>query len=326
MQRFISMVLLAALLAVTSVGCSPRSNSADVKADAKLNIVATIFPQYDFTRAIVGDKANLTMLISPGASIHSFDPSPADILKISNADVFIYIGGESDAWVDRVLSSMDTSKIKVLRLLDYVKPVEEETVEGMEPEAEEKTGGDSKAQEEEEPEYDEHVWTSPENAITLINAISGCLCERDSVNADFYKNNAEYYTGELKKVDEEIASIIKNARHKKIVVADRFPFRYFVDGYGLEYCAAFSGCSDQTDASAATIKYLVDTVKKDKIPYVFYAELSNQNVAKAVSEQTGAGMLLLNSCHNVTKSEFEAGVTYLSLMKQNAENLRKGLG
>ena len=129
----------------------------------------------------------------------------------------------------------------------------------------------------------------------------------------------------LKKVEDEIASIVKDAKRKKIVVADKFPFRYFVEEYGLDYCAAFGGCSDQTDASAATIAYLVDTVKKDKIPYVFYVELSNQNVATVISEQTGAGMSLLNSCHNVTKSDFEAGVTDLSLMKQNAENLRKGL-
>ncbi len=322
MRKFIATLILTALLAVTLLGCGPRSESANKKPDGKLNIVATIYPQYDFTRAIVGDRANLTMLVSPGASIHSFDPSPADILKIKNADLFIYIGGESDVWVDKILGSMDTSKMKILRLMDCVKAVEEETVEGME--AEEATEGASQ-DEEEEPEYDEHIWTSPENAVKLINAISDSLCERDSANADFYRNNAKSYTGEIKKVGDEIASIVKNAKHKKIVVADKFPFRYFVDEFGLDYCAAFGGCSDQTDASAATLAYLVDTVKKDSIPYVFYVELSNQNVAKAVSEQTGAGMLLLNSCHNVTKSDFEAGVTYLSLMKQNAENLRKGL-
>ncbi len=324
MQKYILMLILIVLLTVTSVGCTQKNDSENNKADGKLNIVATIYPQYDFTRAIVEDKANLTMLVSPGASIHSFDPSPADILKIKNADVFIYIGGESDAWVDKILGSMDTSKMKVIRLMDYVKSVEEETVEGMEPEEEEKPERNSQ-EKEGEPEYDEHVWTSPKNAITLINAISDCLCERDSVNADFYKNNAKNYIGEIEKVDKEIASIIKDAKLRKIVVADKFPLRYFVDEYGLDYCAAFGGCSDQADASAATIAYLVDTVRKDKISYVFYVELSNQNVAKAISEQTGAGMLLLNSCHNVTKSDFEAGVTYLSLMKQNAENLRKGL-
>jgi zinc transport system substrate-binding protein len=324
MRKFISIFISVALLVAALVGCASKSNFSNNTIDSKLNIVATIYPQYDFTRAIVGNKANLTMLVSPGASIHSFDPSPADIIKIKNADLFIYIGGDSDAWVEKILSSIDTSKMKVLRLMDFVKSVEEETVEGMEPENEEEKESDSKDKNE-EPEYDEHIWTSPKNAITLINAILDYLCERDSANDDFYRNNARNYIGEIKNVEEEIASIVNSAKHKKLVVADKFPFRYFVDEFGLDYCAAFSGCSDQTDASASTIAYLVDIVKKDKIPYVFYAELGNQNVAKAISEQTGAGMLLLHSFQNVSKSDFEAGVTYISLMKQNADNLRKGL-
>ena len=195
MRKFISILTLVALLAVTSVGCAQKNDFTNSKSNRKLNIVATIYPQDDLTRAIVGDKANLTMVVSPGASVHSFEPSPGDILKIKNADIFIYNGGDADAWVDNILNSMDRSKMKVLHLMDYVKTVEEKTVEGMEPE---KAENDSKKKVE-EPENDEHIWTSPKNAITLTNAISNCLCERDSVNANFYKNSAKNYIGEIKK-------------------------------------------------------------------------------------------------------------------------------
>lgn len=323
MKKFISSIFWVMLMAITLVGCTQKDVKETAKIDNKLNIVATIFPQYDFTRAIVGDKANLSMLVSPGSSVHSFEPSPADIIKVKNADVFIYIGGESDAWIDNILKSIDISKKKIIRLMDYVNTVEEQTVEGMEHEKESESEGHDKK---EEHEYDEHIWTSPKNAIKLIGAISDCLCEKDKTNAEFYRQNAQNYIDGIKKVDKDIASIIKNAPNKIIVVADKFPFRYFVDEYGLKYSAAFGGCSDQADASAATIAYMVDTVKKNKIPYVYYVELSNQNVAKSICEQTDSKMLLLHSCHNVSREDFDSGVTYLSLMKQNAENLRKGFG
>lgn len=325
MRKLIAMFILGILLTTAVAGCSQSNKASNQKADNKLNIVTTIYPEYDFTRAIVKDKANLTMLITPGASIHSYDPSPADLIKIKNADVFIYIGGESDTWVDRILESMDTSKMTVIRLIDYVKAVEEETIEGMESEEEEEVSDGEWQEIAATPEYDEHIWTSPKNAMLLVDAISDCLCLRDSANANFYKKNSDDYINEIKKVDEEITTVVKDAKRNNIVVADKFPFRYFVDEYGLDYCAAFGGCSDQTDASAATIAYLVDTVTTGSMPYIFYVELSNQNVAKAVSEQTGAKMLLLNSCHNVSKPDFDSGVTYVSLMKQNAENLKLAL-
>lgn len=321
MKRKSLIAVVLSALSILLIGCG--SVSTTVADNGKINIVATIFPYYDFTRAVVGEKANLTMLISPGSSIHSYEPSPSDILKLRKADIFIYTGGESDAWVSTLLDSMDTSKMKIVCLADSVNTVEEETVEGMEPEADE-TGAQWQDISENHV-FDEHIWTSPKNAVKLVKAVSDSVCERDTENAGFYQKNAEAYIHEIEKVDSEIAGIVKEAKRKKIVVADKFPFRYFVEEYGLEYCAAFSACSDQTDASASTIAYLVDTVTEEQIPFVYHVELSNQNVAKAISEQTGAGMLQLNSCHTVSKTEFDAGVTYISLMKQNAENLRKGL-
>jgi len=319
MKKIILRILSVILLAIALVGCVQKENTDfkdTMKSDDKISIVATIFPQYDFTRAIVGDKADLTMLIKPGGETHSYDPSPGDIIKIQNADVFIYIGGENDEWVNTILESMDTSNKKIIRLMDSVRAVEEETIEGMETEEHDH---------EEEVEYDEHIWTSPKNAILMINAITDIICEMDGRNADTYKQNAAAYTAQIQEVDNEITEIVDHATHKLLVFGDRFPFRYFADEFGLDYRAAFNGCSTETEASAATLAYLIDTVKKSNMSHIFYIELSNQNIAKVISEQTGAKMLLLHSCHNVSKDDFQAGATYLSLMKQNAAHLRKGL-
>jgi zinc transport system substrate-binding protein len=296
--------------------------TADATADDRLNVVATIFPEYDFARAISGGEADVTLLIDPGTSVHSFDPSPGDLKTISDADVFIYVGGESDEWVDRIIDSLDTENMKVVRLMDYVDAVEEELKEGMEPEEEEES---EEGEGEEGPEYDEHVWVSPGNALILMDAITDAMAEKDPAHSALYEENASEYKGQLEAVDAEIADIVKSAARQKIVVADKFPFRYFVDRYGLDYAAAFPGCSDQADAGARTIAYLIDTVNADGMPYIYYAELSNRNVADAIAEQTGAEPLLLNSCENLSKEDFDSGVTYVDLMKSNAENLKKGL-
>jgi zinc transport system substrate-binding protein len=241
MKKFIAKVLLVTLLAVALVGHTP--NVLADPASKKLNIVATIFPAYDLTRAIVGDKADLTMLLRPGMEIHSFDPSPADIMKVQNADAFLYIGGESDVWVDTLLESMDTSKKAVLRLMDAVSLVEEETVEGMQEEEAEEAAA-------EEAEYDEHIWTSPKNAILMVNVITDALCAADAQNAAYYQGNAAAYIARIEEVDKEFEAIVQSAPLKLMVFGDRFPFRYFADAYGLEYRAAFPGCSTETECSA----------------------------------------------------------------------------
>lgn len=320
------MVLL--ILAVGVTGCAQNTAAKNADSAGKISIVTTIFPVYDFARAIVGDQAELTMLVKPAAEVHSYDPSPADIIKIQEADVFIYIGGENDAWVSTILESMDTSNKKIIRLMDAVKPVEEETVEGMEAEEEEvatETTQNKTEPAEEEIEYDEHIWTSPKNAILMVNEIAAVLAEIDPPNAAVYTQNAATYTAQIQAVDDEIAGIVAASPNKLLVFGDRFPFRYFVDEFGLNYKAAFPGCSTDTEASAGTLAYLMNTIKENNIKYVYYIELSNQNIAKAISEQTGAGLLQLHSVHNVTKDDFDAGATYVSIMQQNVENLRKGL-
>jgi len=322
----VSVVLLILALGVT--GCAPNTAAKNADNPGKISIVTTIFPVYDFARAVAGDQAELTMLVKPAAEVHSYDPSPADIIKIQDADVFIYIGGENDAWVSTILDSMDTSDKSIIRLMDAVKPVAEETVEGMEAEEEPVTAESTpkeSAPAEPEIEYDEHIWTSPKNAILMVNEIAVALAKVDAQNAATYTNNAAEYTAQIQTVDDDIAGIVAASPNKLLVFGDRFPFRYLVDEFGLEYKAAFPGCSTDTEASAGTLAYLMNTIQERNIKYVYYLELSNQNIARAISEQTGAQLLQLHSAHNVTKDDFEAGVTYVSIMQQNAENLRKGL-
>jgi zinc transport system substrate-binding protein len=317
MRKYIAPLIAAAVIISAALGVSDAAAPAkQPKSGGKLEIIATIFPQYDFARAIAGDRANVTMLVRPGAEIHSFEPTPKDIISIRNAGAFIYIGGESDAWVEEILESVDTSGMRVIRLMDYVDTVDEEVVEGMQPE---------EGEEEEEEEKDEHIWTSPKNAMKLIEAIANELSVADPANADYYKSNAKGYIAGISEVDGEFKALVGGAKRKTVVFGERFPFRYFTDEYGLDYRAAFPGCSTESDCSAATMAYLVRTVRDEKIPVVYTIELSNGNIARAIAEQTGAEVLTLQSCHNLTKADFEAGETYLSLMKKNVPNLRKGL-
>jgi zinc transport system substrate-binding protein len=298
----------------------PRNQAANPGEGKKLSVVTTIFPPYDFARQIAGDKAEVTMLLPPGAESHSFEPTPQDIIKIQNCDVFVYNGGDSDAWVDRILGSMDTSGIRVLSMMDMVKArlVEEETVEGME--AEEEDGPDQG------PEYDEHVWTSPVNSSVIVSALERSLAEADPANAEAYKAGADDYNAKLAELDAGFKAIVESAPLKELVFGDRFPFRYFAEEYGLKYYAAFNGCSTETEASPATIAFLINKVREDKIPAVCHIELSNEKIADAVCEATGAENLLFHSAHNLTKDDFDAGASYYDIMKLNEEALKKALG
>jgi len=299
-------------------GCQEKNESASVSkqtdSDNKLSIVATIFPQYDFTRQIIGERADLTMLLTPGSETHSYDPSPQDIIKIQNCDVFIYTGGESDEWVNDILTSMDTSSMNIISLMDLVETVEEELKEGMEEEGEE-----------EAPEYDEHVWTSPQNAIRIVQSISDTLCKIDEANVDTYTSNTESYINDLKVLDIELKELTTNANRNTLVFGDRFPLRYFVEEYDLEYWAAFPGCSTETEPSASTVAFLVDKVREENIPIVFQIELSSGNIARSIAESASAEVKTFYSCHNVTRDDFEGGATYLSLMRKNVETLKEAL-
>ena len=263
----------------------------------------------------------LKLVVPAGMDSHSFEPTPADMIAMQEADVLICNGGEMEQWVEKVLGSLDTSHMKVLTMMDYVDVVEEEHVEGMEEEEEHRHEDGFEMH----IEYDEHIWTSPVNARAIVKIISQTLSEAAPREKSRFEDNTQAYLKELKELDSRFRQVVNQGRLHMIVVADKFPFRYFADEYGLSYRAAFSGCSGDTEPSARTIAYLIDKVKEDRIPAVYYLELSSHRTAEIIQEETGAMPLLLHSCHNVTRKQFDEGVTYLQLMKQNVENLRYGL-
>lgn len=284
----------------------------------KISVVATIFPQYDFVRQIAGENVELKMLLKPGEETHSYEPTPQDIIAIQNSDLFIYVGGENDAWVEDILESMPDNGRKTLKLVDCVDTVEEEHVEGMKEEhGQEETHSVH--------EIDEHVWTSPLNAVKIVEQIKEELCEIDSENASDYEENAEAYVAQLKELDQEFQDVVDHSKRKLMVFGDRFPFRYFAEAYGLDYYAAFSGCASDTEPSAATMAFLINKVQDENIKTVLKMELSNENIAKAIAEATNADVKEFYSCHNLTAEQFADGETYLSLMEKNVETLREVL-
>lgn len=317
--KFIALAMIVITLAFSLAACMPQADSA--KSDG-ISIVATIFPGYDFARQITaGTNANVTMLLQPGEEVHSFDPTSQDIIRVQSADLFAYVGGENDVWVENVLSGLDKS-VHTFKMMDYVTLYEEELVEGMQPESEEPQAADA----EEDVEWDEHVWTAPVNAIAIVKAMTSELVAIDPANAAAYQANSDAYVKQLEALDQSFRDVVSGAARKTVVFADRFPVRYFVEEFGLSYYAAFPGCSAETEPSAATIATLIDHVKSENIPFVFYIEMSNQKMADTVCEETGAQKLLFHTCHNVTKAEFESGATYLSLMQNNVQTLKKALG
>jgi zinc transport system substrate-binding protein len=306
-------ILLVMTLAALSGVSTCRQNKNTAVPNGKINVTTTNFPPFDFVRQIAGDRVNLSMLLPPGSESHSFEPSPRDIITVQNSDIFIYVGGGSDKWIDRILQSMNTDNMKILAMIDAVEKVEEEIVEGMEDD------------DGEESAYDEHVWTSPKNAILIVRAITELLCEADPFNADFFRQNAADYTAELERLNDAFNEVVSYVKRNAVVFADRFPCRYFADAYGLTYFAAFPGCATETEPSAATVKFLIDKIRSENIPIVFHIELSNERMANTISEETGANKLLLHSCHNITKRDFDSGLGYLEIMKNNIVNLREAL-
>ena len=312
----------------------------------KISVVATIFPQYDFVRQIAGENVELKMLLKPGEETHSYEPTPQDIIAIQNSDLFIYVGGENDAWVEDILESMPDNGRKTLKLVDCVDTVEEEHVEGMKEERGHEHDEDDAEHEEHEVEHeedeadheehgqeethsvheiDEHVWTSPLNAVKIVEQIKEELCEIDSENAPDYEENAEAYVAQLKELDQEFQDVVDHSKRKLMIFGDRFPFRYFAEAYGLDYYAAFSGCASDTEPSAATMAFLINKVQDENIKTVLKMELSNENIAKAIAEATNADVKEFYSCHNLTAEQFADGETYLSLMEKNVETLREVL-
>lgn len=316
MKRIALLVCALSALALLAPACSPARTPVP---QGKLDIIATTFPPFDFAREAGGQWAEVSMLLPPGSESHTYEPTPKDVVRIASCDLFIYNGGPSDAWVDRLLLAAEIDPAKTLRMMDFVILLEE-AEEGI------LEGDDHDDHEGHVHVFDEHIWTDPMNAAAITRGIAGRLAVLDPDHAQDYQARAEAYGLELAKIDESFRSIVEEGLRKEIIVADRFPLIYFTTAYGLDYMAAFPGCAAETDAKPRTVAAIIEKVREEKIPYVFHIEFSNEKLADLVAESTGAEKLLFHTAHNVSREEIAAGATYLSLMRQNAENLRKGLG
>lgn len=312
-------ILLGLTLVLTML--SVRLTSKDVEAK-KLKVVTTIFPQYDFAKNIGQNHIDLKMLVKPGVETHLYEPTPDDIAMIKNSDLLIYVGGKEDIWLDKMLNDMK-DKPNTIKMIDLVNLLEEDHNE-----SEHRNHSSDKHKDDdshEDYDYDDHIWTSPRNAIAISEKITSELIKLDMDNREFYKENAKKYINTLFELDMEFISMVNNSNRKPLIFGDRFPFKYLTNNYKLEYYSALSSCSTKTDADINTIKFLIDKVKDNDIKVVFFTEFSNAKIADAIVEQTGAKKKLLHSCHNITKVEFEKGLGYIDLMKENLENLREAL-
>lgn len=332
MKKFTAVVLSIVLLLSLFCACSTDSKvpeqtgteaAAAAPGEKKVSVVCSIFPQYDFCREIAGDKIELELLLKSKVDLHNYKPGADDILKIKNCDLFIDIGGESDEWADDVLETLGSEKPEVLSLIDTVEAKEEKEIEGAEKEEHEHEEGED--DEDDEEELDEHVWTSLNNAQSIVSAIADKLCEIDKANAAVYTANASEYLKKLFSLEAQYAEELGKAKRKTLVFADRFPFRYLADDYSLECFAAFAGCSAETQASFETIAFLAGKVKEKELPFVLVIDGSDGSVAETVASQSGAEIKTLNSCQSVSQEEIENGRTYLSIMEENLFVLKEVL-
>ena len=352
-QKTISLLLLCGISAAGLLGCQKPAESKTASIDStKISVAATLFPYYDFARAVAGDLVDLHLILPPGQESHSFEPTASELITMEEADVLLYNGGESEQWVSRVLETGDGSSRLTLAGMDVVSLREEEASENMkghshdhdhEDDDHDHEDGDHDHEDGDHDhddnssseadgrigtavEYDEHIWTSPVNAICLTEAVRDILIEAAPEYREEFTKNAADYIAQLRDIDKEFRKIAADGKTDLLIFADRFPFLYFVREYGFRYDAAFSGCSSDTEPSAAVLAGLIDRIEDEAIPAVFHVEQSSQKTAAIIQEATGVAVLEFHSCHNVTKQELEDGVTYADLMRRNEEALKIALG
>jgi zinc transport system substrate-binding protein len=319
-------IFVAALFALVACNDAPQNNTTK---ESKLSVVTTIFPEFSWAKSILGDQTNsvdFALLIKNGIDLHSFKPTAQDIAKIASADMVIYVGGESDEWIEKALEATPKkgrTEINLMKVLgDRVKA--EEVVEGMQAEEEHEHH-----HHDEEVENDEHVWLSLKNAEIIVNKIAEELSKLDAAHATVYKQNADAYIAQIQSLDKEYREAVNGATRKTVLFGDRFPFRYLVDDYGIKYYAAFVGCSAESEASFETIAFLAGKMDAESLPVIFTIENSNDKIAKAVlaasKNSKSAQILSINSMQSITEAQIAGGIDYLSLMKSNLDVLKKAL-
>lgn len=299
-KRIIKTVsLLIAILMVMglAVSCSKKED----RSENKINIVTTVFPPYDFAKQIGGDNVCVSMLIGAGEESHSYEPTPADIIAVEDCDLFIYIGGHEEKWAEDILDSVG-NEINVLCLRDLIPEEKMQKAEG-----------------------DGHIWTSPKNALLMADGIKDALVKADEKNASLYEENANEYKNALGELDAFLKDAISSGTKDKVIFADRFPFKHLACDYGLNYDSAYPNCEENSEASGTKIAELIETVKKENIPYVFHIEFSSQDIADIICAETGAQKMLLHTAHTVSAEDLERGITYIDIYRQNAENIMEAL-
>lgn len=313
MLSTLTIILIAIIILFINI--SKKQNSEN----GKVKVVVSNFASYDFLRAIIGDTDNVELiyLLGAGKSSHSYDPTAQDIIKIQEADLFVYIGGEAESWSEKILDALDESDVKIICIADNVEKIKEQEIDGAEHEEDDEAEG----------AFDEHIWTSPSNAIAMVNLLEKEIEELDNENIEKYKENAEKYIEQIKSVDKQIQEIVDDKVRNRLVFGDKMPMQYFISYYGLDVSAAFSGCSTETEPSASTIAYLVNVVKKEKIPVVLYIEMGNEKVANIIADEVGGDCIAMQiqTLHNVSKEDFENGETWVTLMQRNLKVLKNAL-
>lgn len=309
MKKIISVILITVFSILTLCSCGETSSETN-----GMSIVCTTFPQYDYLKNIIGSEDCLTLLIDNGGDLHSYEPTAQDIIKISSADLFVYVGGNSDKWVEATLKSANNPDLKTVALTELVETYKEEYVAGMEHE-----------HHSEHTAEDEHVWLSLRNAAAITQALCDAVCEIDKANEQTYRENTKEYIAQLNALDIEYTAVVSSAKRNTLVFADRFPFRYLIEDYSLEYYAAFAGCSSESEASFQTMAFLIEKTRELSIPVVMTIDGSDGSIAKTVCEETGVKTAELDSCQSVSSSDIKNGTSYIDIMKNNLEVIREAL-
>ena len=331
MHKFKKLNVLFFMLVVVlfAAACDTNNEKSD---DSKITIMTTLFPQYDFARQIVGDKCEVKLLLPPGIDSHSYEPTPNDIIDINDSEMIIYTGDDMEAWVATILDAIDNDKLNVVDVSEGIELLETGAVEHTHShEHEEDEHAEDEHTHEVDLEYghvhgiDPHFFTSPKNAVIMMNTILEQIVKLDPENEDYYRKNAEAYIEKINEVDEKIHHIVEEAENKTLYFGGKFAMLYFVNDYHLSYVSPFDSCSHESEANPKSIVDIIECMNDHGADTVFYEELADPKVAKMIAEEINGNTLLLHSCHNVSKEDLEKGVTYVDLMNQNAENLMKGL-
>lgn len=321
MKKIIISLIILIILVISTITINNHSNINNeiIKDSNKINIITTIFPIYDFINNVGGDKVQVSILIPPGVEVHDYEPTPQDIILINDSDLFIYMGENIEYWAKTLINGVE-KKEKIIDIAKNIEFIENEKFEA-------KYGIEDNEEEHEHDleKYDTHIWLDPTKSIEIVNNIKDELCNIDSKNANYYKENAENYISELVKLDSDIMDVVSASENKKIAFGGPFAYAYFIERYNLSFVSAYDSCGENGEPSVFKVKQVIEKMKNDNIDVIFYKELSSGNIAKTISEETGANMLEFNSIHTVTEEQLNNNISYISIMRKNLENLKEAL-